>query len=262
MQDERDEQFDAAFAEAVKNHDFTPNFEQSWQRMEKRLARRRRNRTRLRMLPYAAVSFLLGALLFGSPSASKAFDPFFQTVKSLPHGVVNVFYGSNERDENAVKAKTAPPPGYEPAPDSGGSGAPLGVSTQAEFASAEEAAEKADFKLPRMGYTPEGFKVDQILGAFMPGSSKASSVAWIYTKGDDGRYTIQFQHLSGNSKMSTDYREEDGKLEIVRLHGVDAYLFETKDGYTSLEYLQGSIYTSIVGNLSKEQILKVAENIG
>lgn len=268
MPDEFDKPFEDAFEEAVRGHRFAPDFEASWRRVEKRLARRRRNRARLRALPYAAGAFLLGGLLFGSPPASRAFEPFYQHVKQWPQGVVSVVFGTDQRSEGHTVPKTAPPPEYEPKTDQGppeigieGEGLE-GVGTSTTFATDEEAAAAADFKLPKIGYAPEGYAVEKILGFYPPPpAKKAYSVVWSYSDGGQGRYTINLQALAGNAKMSTEFRDRDGTLKTIRLHDTDAYLFITRDGWTSLEYMQGGVYTAIVGNLSEEELLKVGEGL-
>ncbi|WP_376701714.1 DUF4367 domain-containing protein [Cohnella xylanilytica] len=48
----------------------------------------------------------------------------------------------------------------------------------------------------------------------------------------------------------------------VNVKGQTGFLFLTKDGRSSLDYMTGNILISISGGLAEDDIIKVADNIG
>jgi hypothetical protein len=67
--------------------------------------------------------------------------------------------------------------------------------------------------------------------------------------------------LEPNEKLSSSSRGSDITFEVVKLNGTDAYLFLAKDGTSSIEFMIGGMYESVVGSLSKDEVIKVAQNI-
>ena len=91
-----DRVFDAAFEEAARNHLPSPDPDPSWSKIETILKERHAKR-KFRPLPYAvAASFLIGAFILGSPTVTKAFNPFVQTIKNIQAGVVSFIFGNDQ----------------------------------------------------------------------------------------------------------------------------------------------------------------------
>ncbi|MBB6731836.1 DUF4367 domain-containing protein [Cohnella zeiphila] len=258
------EDFDKAFEEAARNIDFTPDFEASWQRVEKKLKRRRRRPwNRLRMLPYIALSFVLGALLFGTPTFSRAFAPFFESLQNVQDGLVHVVIGS--QTVVTTKPKTAPPPGYQPpSREEHEAGETIGVSTEVNYDSWEEAKKNLSFKPPAIGYVPPGYTLDHVMVSIPFQKDKANLAGLIYSHLEDkvnGGYSILIKQIATGEKISSDYDENAGKLEILDIDGKQGYLFLTNDGYSGLDFRYGQLYVSIAGDLDREQILQVGKQI-
>lgn len=114
---EFDDLFDKAFDEAAKEQSFVPDSEESWKRVERRLEKKRTRKARLKLLPYIAASFVLGALIFGTPTATEAFNPFIKAVASITDDVVSIVFGAGGKKD--TKALTPPPPGVS---ETGGGG--------------------------------------------------------------------------------------------------------------------------------------------
>lgn len=258
-----DELFDAALSEAAKKHEFVPDPEQSWLKVERKLKRQSQNRARLRAIPYIAISFVLGALIFGTPAVSTAFNlPFVKSILSIKDDVAHIVFGNDEGAEKS-KAKTPPPPGFSVETPQVGEDVESIVYQQRSLKSWAEASKQAAFETPNIEFVPAGYKLDEVIGFFHPsGKEKANRLVFFYSGSGEGNYRIAFTPFRPNEKLSSSYRIEDGTLETILINNKDAYLFVGKDGTTSIEYIMGStIFTMILGNLSKEEIVKVAENI-
>jgi hypothetical protein len=254
-----DELFDTAFEQSVSNHEFVPDSEFSWEKVENRLKRRSRRNNLLKMLPFAAASFLLGAILFGLPVMTNAVSPFFHTIKAIEKSLVRIVFGSES--VTTTKPKTAPPPD-QPNQESRQPGQDVnsGDTVQQSFSSWEEAAKYVAFPLPRIKYVPEECKLNNILTIYPHGTGKATTAVFMYI-GTDNQYMITIRLLEKGEKLSSGYREDDGEFKTIKINNIDAYLFLTKDGSSSIEYMVGGVYISIVGNLNKTEIVHVADNI-
>jgi len=214
------------------------------------------------MLPYIALSFVLGALLFGTPKFSRAFAPFFDNLQNVQDGLVHVVIGSQA--VVTTKPKTAPPPGYQPpSTEDHKSGETIGVSTEANYDSWEEASKNLAFDPPAIGYVSPGYKLDHVLVSTPFQKDKANLAALVYlpTDQDSGGYSILIKQIATGEKISSDYNENDGKLEILDIDGKQGYLFLTNDGYSGLDFRYGQLYVSISGDLDREQILQVGKQI-
>ncbi|WP_147384552.1 hypothetical protein [Paenibacillus sp. 1011MAR3C5] len=108
--EELETMFDHAFRESVTLTRFVPDTEESWTRLQKKLAKRYRIRRRMglfKVLPFIVVSFLLGAFLFGTPTVSNAFQQVATVIKQ------DIFGISDDTTSHNLIPKTAPPPDYK-----------------------------------------------------------------------------------------------------------------------------------------------------
>ncbi|WP_165867466.1 hypothetical protein [Paenibacillus pinisoli] len=104
-----DARFDHALSESAKLTRLVPDHEESWIRIQKKLAQRdqmRKGNRVLKLLPYAVASFLLGAFLFGTPLASSAIHSIAAAFKQDHAQNVN----DTPTPARYVIPKTAPPP--------------------------------------------------------------------------------------------------------------------------------------------------------
>jgi len=253
-----DKEFDAAFAEAARDHEWLPDAEASWKRVEARLNRRRRKRERLRVLPYIAASFILGALIFGSPAVSGAFQPLFRTLVTFQEGVTHVMFGTEEEPPPVSSSIKPPPASDQPSGTlTPGSDVPSD-NAEKKFSTWEEAASSVPFPRPFIPRVPAGFKLDQVLVYSQHASENTTTSVLLYSNSEGKVVTVTFRQLREGEMMSSDYRERDGKLEIIRIGSHEAYLFATRDGSSSLEWLEGRLYVALVGPVSKETIMEMA----
>ncbi|MBB6637709.1 hypothetical protein [Cohnella thailandensis] len=267
MQDEFDRLFDAAFDEAAKKHTLTPSSDRLWEKTEKALRRRKNRRRRLRSLPLVALSFMFGALLFGSPKVSDAFEPFFEKVISFPEGVVRVIFGTGR--EVDIKPKTpAPPPeltlsdfGIDGPVEPGEERVVDVQNAKPIYSSWEEVEALHGWAAPDSSTIPSEFKLKEIFALFYPKSSILKMATGNYVTEDGANFTVAIRQMTENDTGSSTYREKDGQLEQVNIRGFDAFLFITYEGYASLEWRTGVWAISINGKLDRESILAIGNGI-
>ncbi|MFD0589064.1 DUF4367 domain-containing protein [Paenibacillus sp. GCM10027627] len=257
--------FDQAFEESVKNHRFIPDSGPSWIKVQKLLQHRARRRKRLKVLPYVAASFVLGAVLFGTPTATDAFNPIFKAVTSIKDGVVRIVFGSSVGNEGtATKAKTSPPPdaaltGNSPGSDvAPASSAPL---VEAKFSTWEEAAAELGYPKLKFQNVPSGFQLDKVRVLYSANSKKANT-AILHYKGEDNKfYNVIMRLLHRNEVLTSGGNIGKTQFKTVLVNGIEAYMFTTADGHSSLELIKDNLYVSITGTLSGKDIVETASGL-
>lgn len=259
--DKFDQIFDEAFDEAAKNLT-TPDPTASWNRIENRLKRRSKRRTWLHILPYLVASFILGAAIFGTPTSTKAFSPIFQHMKSFKNDVVSFIFGS--LDTTNTKPKTAPPPdaSEDTSEDAlGGLDIAVGQSTEKHYRSWAEVTQHNVFPPVAIEYIPDGFKQSDIILFFKSTQETATKAVLLFTNEANERFILKMDVLGRNETITSNNDTANGTLETIPIHDSEAYLFVTADDRKILEYLYTNMHISISGSLSKEDLIKIAENI-
>ncbi|GKU76436.1 DUF4367 domain-containing protein [Paenibacillus sp. L3-i20] len=265
---EFDQLFDNAFDESVKTHEFLPDSSTSWAKVKKALDKKTRRKRTLRILPYIAAAFIFGAVIFGTPTVTNAFQPFYQAITTIKDGVINIIFGTNA--PNPTKPRTAPPPdytgnlSYDPTSNSyAGNNDEDTKYNSKEFNTWEEASPFIDFNLPDNLNIPDNYKLKYVQ-TLINEKTQISSITTInYRKSDDVGYFITIQKLRPNSvlKSGADTSNNDVTLETVHIGDTPAYLFTTIDGTTSIEFLKIDTHVSIIGALSKEDAILIAEDL-
>jgi hypothetical protein len=254
--DEFERLFDQAMAEAFRKHDFVPDPEPSWTKVRKQLERRSKRRSRLIVLPYIAVSFIIGAFLFGTPATSQAF-PFFHVVKFIQEDVVKLIFGSGSNGEAAPK--TLPPPNVQEPAGEGGSDS-SGLVKPEVFENIEEAGKRMEYKLPRLEYLPAGYEFERIT-AFVKDSTKADTAAMFYRNGQN-QITINVKGMKdGKQVTSTGNTDEGTVFKQIAVNGREAYLFQSQSGISSLNFLDQDVLVTIIGLLSEDEMVKIVEGM-
>lgn len=255
--DKFDQIFDEAFDEAAKNLT-TPDPTASWNRIEIRLKRRSKRRIWLHILPYLVASFILGAALFGTPTSTKAFSPIFQHIKSFKNDVVSFIFGS--LDTTNTTPKTAPPPDVS-SETSGGLDVAVGQLIEQHYSSWTEVTQQNVFPPVAIEYIPDGFKQSDIILFFKPTQETAIKAVLLFTNEANERFILTMNLLGRNETITSNNDTTNGTLETIPIHDSEAYLFITADNRKILEYLYTNLHISISGSLSKEDLIKIAENI-
>jgi len=256
--DQFDQMFDKAFDKAAHDQDMIPDSTASWKRVELTLNRRKKRKQLIKVLPYAAASFLLGAFLFGTPAVTKAFTPFFQSINSLPHGFVSFIFGSN--DQTASKPNTAPP-NNELSRVTEGLDQHNGEMIEKHYDSWEDASQKVAFTSLSLDNMPYHFELSDAALFFRKEEELSSKAVLRYSNESGQRLLLTIRLLNQNETLANINRKEDGSYETVQINNSEAYLFLTHDARASLQFLYMNMYISITGNLSKEEIIAVGKRI-
>ncbi len=103
----------------------------------------------------------------------------------------------------------------------------------------------------RINYIPTGFKLDNI-------NEGRSMLVYNYLSNDNKEIIIKF--IRSSDKGQSYYDTENIDIEEINFKGSIAYIWQT-DKMTYLIWNEAGIEIHLVGNLSKEEILKVGRNI-
>ncbi|MDQ6419541.1 DUF4367 domain-containing protein [Paenibacillus sp. LHD-117] len=262
--EEFDQLFDHAFEDAARSSEFIPDPEPSWAKVEKKLAKRAKVKRLLKLAPYLAASFLLGAYIFGTPAVSIAFQPIIKAVATIKDGVVEITVGEQE-NANTIP-KTAPPPGYEG--DGGTSGSdgqdvPGGGMEHKVYDTPEEAAEHLSFRQPEIGYVAEPFELTSVDTFRMHDMEKADQMSVLYERktGEYGLYRITIKKFLPGTLMKITSGNSKIKMETITVNKYEAYLQLTSDGSASLQYFVDDLHVWILGALTGDEIIAIAENL-
>ncbi|RJE85088.1 DUF4367 domain-containing protein [Paenibacillus sp. 1011MAR3C5] len=261
--EEFDKLFDQAFEESVQNHKFTPDAGPSWEKLQLQLAKKKRRKSQLRALPYIAASFLLGAFLFGTPTASNAFQPLFKAVVTIKDDVVRIMFGENNASKTVPK--TPPPPEDSSIVEYDDSNVVavdehyLSSNPQdLRFTTLEEASEKTNFPIPAITYIAKGYQLQEVIVFQNQEISRMAAIS--YTDDEGIAYTIILQRLLENSAF-TSGGGPNIKMETLKIGTTETYIFSTNDGYIAQEFLIDDIHVSVSGPLSPEETLIISKEI-
>lgn len=258
--EEFDDWFDRAFEESVKNHEFVPDAGASWERVRKQLEKRAKRRRQLRTLPYVAASFILGALIFGTPTATDAFKPLFQAYSTVVEGVNKIVFGSQQQSDTVPL--TSPPPDFE-----GGAAEPQKSSDGSSDDSSVQVSESSEnsdlaFKIPSIPYIPEEFTLNYVeTTEVTPGEKKHSRIFFGYTRSDGMALSVTVMKLPPGAIHSSGGSSEGVTIKPLTVHGFEAFLYLADDGWSTLEYMQNDLYVKISGPINEETIIRIADEM-
>lgn len=101
-----------------------------------------------------------------------------------------------------------------------------------------------------LGYVPDGFvRTDSL--------ENSAKNLYIY-EAEDGVFSVGYYYSEDNGIT---YDDENGKLYIIDINGMDGYLVEYFDGRYSLTWKNNRVVFTIDGNLPVNEIVKIAEKI-
>jgi len=255
-QNEFDKMFDQAFDAAASTHTAIPDPTPSWEKVERLLQRRRRRIQRLKVVPYVAASFVLGAMIFGSPPVTNAFNPFFQSIKTIQSDVVSLIFGVKPIE--TTKPKTSPPQTV-----AGPAGADLSseVKTSKKLDNWEEAAPLLAFPHVKFDHVPDGFVLTESRLLFKAAQTQSTEAVLLYVDGAGKRFRVMLRLLESNETMTSVAGKDTHTVEEVEVNGSKAFLVATDTRKSSLEYLYRNLYISISGDLTKDEILEIARKM-
>ena len=100
-------------------------------------------------------------------------------------------------------------------------------------------------------YMPNGFKLEDT-------QESNEMLIYHYLNGAGMKITIRF--LKSDNNISSYYNTENVDVEEFVLNDTQAYLWQ-KDNVTSLVWSQDDVECHVAGNVKKDEIIKIAENI-
>jgi hypothetical protein len=261
--EEFDHLFDEAFEKSAKSLP-NPDPNSSWEQVMKTIQKRQKRRSILSILPYLAASFLLGAVIFGSPAVTNAFNPIYEIFKKIQSDVVTLIFTNGQQEKG--KAKTAPPPDSftSQEPFTSQEGQVLESQTYAEthYPTWQEASKHVLFTPYTFSYVPENYEITDVFLLNKSDEQLSSQAVLSFSNEKDNKsFMLRIRSMEKNEQLTSSSDTSAGDLETVEINGTKAYLFIHKDGRTLLEYLMSNTFISISGNLTKEEIIEFSNHM-
>jgi len=263
-----DEAFEEAFDRAASRSSLPTDNEskrQSWQQVKLQIERTNKKKQRLRRFHLSGViaaSMMLGAFVFSQPSITQALSPIYQQIVDWGDGITGQIFGKKEPVDTS-KALTAPPPDL--APSSGQENtdqvpeAAIVESNDVPFTDTDESLTESQkrvlFKIPEIGYTPEGFEFHEATGIAESEQAPLLDLHLQYKNADEKFFYIDLIDMSAERAISMGGEV----IETLTLQsGAKAYLTET-----NLRFMHDndSILVNISGFFSKDEFVEIANSI-
>lgn len=258
--DQFDQLFDEAIAESASKSTLIPDASSSWKKVERRIRRQQRRKQQMRLLPYIAVSFFLGAFFFGSPIVSATFTPFFQSLQSIQEQMTTIIFGV-DRTADTATPKTPPPPDVGAAAIQQNNKSGDQGQLTSTYTTWQEAAPHTLFNDIRIEHQVSGFAPMEVRLFFDATEDYAPHALIAYSDDHGQRYRISMRMLDTKEMINSAVTDVGSQIEQIDIHGSEAILVLMDDGRSSLEYIYMNMFISISGQLTKQQIISVANGI-
>lgn len=259
-----DKTFDEAFDRAASSDSSLPAHDtkrESWMKVKLQLEtvnRRRKRRRKYQLAGVVAASMMAGAIFFSPPTITQAVSPIYQQLKEWGDGIVTIISGKDESTSDTV-AKTAPPPEGS-GPEAGQIGESLLDSSDSEEGSKslEQVTKRLSFSYPEIKYIPEGYRYDDVLAAApADGESAINNLAVKYISEEGIMLTISMIGMSdGPVSVSSPGLDTE---KVILDSGTEAIL--AKGRLSTLQFLYNNVWIEIAGELSKEELVKMANSL-
>lgn len=267
-----DEAFEEAFDHAASRSSLPTDNEskrQSWQKVKQQIERSKRRKQRLRKFQLAGViaaSMAFGALVSSQPSMTQAVSPIYQQMVDWGNGISGQIFGKKEPIDTS-KALTPPPPDLAIQPgheytDQDQDQVPPAVVVETNVVhftdsdeSLVESQKRVLFKIPEIGYIPDGYKFDEATGIAESEQAPLLDLHLHYKNADDRYFHIDLIDMSAQRSLGFGGQV----IETVTLKsGATAYLTET-----NFRFLHDSdkVLVNISGFFSKDEFIKIANSI-
>ncbi|MGM1044597.1 MAG: DUF4367 domain-containing protein [Bacillota bacterium] len=257
------EVFDEAFERAA-SHSSTPDHDtkrESWLQVKQQLeskSRRKQRRRRFQMAGIIAASMAIGAILFSPPTITQAVSPIYQQIKEWGDGIVTIISGKDDSVTDTVP-KTSPPPGrsgeiYENL----GEEVLWSSSAEDNNLTLEEVKSRLTFTYSDFEYIPQGYKFHDVLVAPIDEESRIHDMAIQYVSESGKILNISYINIingpvsvSTLSSPSSESFQLDSGTEALYTEGIAS----------SIQFTHNGVMIRIVGEISKEELLKIANSL-
>lgn len=258
------EAFDEAFERAAStsspsNHDTK---RESWLQVKQQLAvnnTRKQRRRRFQLAGIIAASMAMGAILFSPPNITQAVSPIYQQIREWGNGLVTIISGKDEPTIDTVPKTSAPPEGIGPE-DTNNIGEELlgSSSSDQNNLSLEEVQSRLSFSYPDFQYIPKGYHYSDVLTAPVDDKVEIHDMGIQYISDEGKILNISFVNLAnGPVSVSTPSSLTSKKVQLNS--GIEALFTDSR--VSSLQFVKDNIMIRIVGELNKEELLKIANSL-
>lgn len=253
--DEFDRLFDESFDKLVNDQqdEHSPDYRPSWKKVKKKIRSIENSRNRknfLRNVSIVFISMFLGAFIFGNMVETKAFNPFYQTLKEMPGDFASFFFGNQDKNHN--NAKTEPPTAGKQSDD---------VNIKEKIVSVdklEEVQKNVKFLVPSFGYVPKGYEFNNADLFLLQGEDSSNKVRLAFSKKEKSLW-VTLSSLENNTTVGSG--ANNANITEVKLKHGKGYLTTSMDGSSKLEFLRSNLYVIILGDLPKDELVRFAENM-
>lgn len=259
------EAFDEAFERAANttspvNHDTK---RESWLQVKQQLAASNKRKQRRRRFQFAAIiaaSMAMGAIVFSPPTITQAVTPIYQQIKDWGNGIVTIISGKDKPTSETTVPKTSPPP--EISEEIGNMGEELLWSSSSDDFdfTFDEVKSRITFPYTEFGYFPKEYQFSEV---FVAPQNDTAPI-----------YNMIVQYLSEEGKiLNVSYTDLDtGEVAVSNLStpktetlfldtGIEAIYTQGPSSSDSIQFTYNNVLIHINGELSKKELLKIANSL-
>ncbi|MHA0857218.1 DUF4367 domain-containing protein [Paenibacillus sp. CMAA1364] len=254
--------FDDAFEKTVSSSSLSSDQskKESWQNVQAKIEQLNKWKKRKRHFQLAAVvaaSVSAGAIVFNPPAVTQAISPVVQSIKDIGNGMVTIITEAYNRP-NEDGALTAAPDAIFPEDPNKPSAELNATANHKTFMyTLEEVKSKVSFPYPDLKNIPERFELFSTEMADIAPGKKTDSITLTYKTSTDEKMRITLD--SSNIQQSTTTTgSEDTQVLTLNNH---IEVFYTAGRYHAAQFIYNGLSIRIYGNLTKEELLGMIENL-
>ncbi|PXW86020.1 uncharacterized protein DUF4367 [Streptohalobacillus salinus] len=192
---------------------------------------------------------IIGAFVFGNINETKAFNPFYQSLKEIPGDITSLFFG-NKNEES--EAKTDPP-------SNGIADKEMELTDKVvSVNSLEEVQNRSAFQIPSFKYIPVGYKFKNADLFMLDGDNTFRKVRLTFSNKEKS-FWVSLNPLESDTTVGSGSKKSN--IKEIQLKNGKGYLTISDDGNSKLEFLRGNVYVSVLGDLPQEELIRFANNM-
>lgn len=192
--------------------------------------------------------FIISAFLINTPNGS-AFSKLTQFFQNTQGNITQLF--TRVSDPNQINEGAPNPNELSIIEDS---------ETSTLKVSLQEAKDIASFPIRVPKELPKEIVLDNVTIIKKSNTGKSDRIYLKY-KGNEQSFTINEMVVEEDTGKGLLIDNEDTNVEEIMIYDRNANLLTYKNGITELFWIENNYYYSIEGNLSKEEIIKIAKSM-
>lgn len=259
MRKRSDKDMDRLIEEAIKEefNSITPpmSTNEAWEMFNKRREQKKRKNKSIKILTifnkkfvYVVSSIIIVISLFAlAPQNGAAFSKITEIFNKIQGNVVQLFIkvGGSEENENG--------------PSSDEFTVIEGSEVISEQMNLEQAQQETEFPIIVPKRLPSGVHLKNV--TVLKKANIKSKEIYLNYMGSDNQFTIREMVVGNRFGFGASFDQEDTKVEEININGHKANLIKYKNGFMGLVWITQNHYLSIEGNITKEQIIRIAESM-